>query len=157
MGRGEKSLLFFDPERRSLQRWIDSLHEETNTVTAYDLAGKGVTGPLAGMPGAIFAPAGGGGGAQGIERVERRSALGLRDLDGPAVDSRGGTRACWSSSTAAGRGPQALQHQSAAGEGRADSAGDCGSAARRSPCFLAIPLCSSPVLRWPAGGGSKRF
>lgn len=77
-GKGAKSLLFFDPERRSLQRWIDNLHEETNAVAAFDLAGKGVAGPVAGMPGAIFAPAGG-----GVSRkVLNESNVDLRSVTG---------------------------------------------------------------------------
>lgn len=77
-GKGAKSLLFFDPERRSLQRWIDNLHEETNAVTAFDLAGKGVVGPLAGMPGVIFAPAGGG----AARKVLNESNVDLRSVSG---------------------------------------------------------------------------
>jgi hypothetical protein len=80
-GKGVKSLLFLDPERRSLQRWIDNLHEETNVVTAFDLAGKGVVGPLAGMPGAIFAPAGGG----AAHKVLNESNVDLRSVSGTAV------------------------------------------------------------------------
>ena len=80
-GKGAKSLLFFDPERRSLQRWIDNLHEETNTVTAFDLGGKGVMGALAGMPGAIFAAAGGG----AARRVLNESNVDLRSVSGSAA------------------------------------------------------------------------
>jgi hypothetical protein len=80
-GKGAKSLLFFDPERRSLQRWVDTLHEETNTVTAFDLAGKGVAGALAGMPGTIFAPAGGG----AARKVLNESNVDLRSVSGSAV------------------------------------------------------------------------
>ncbi|MFY9822174.1 MAG: VCBS repeat-containing protein, partial [Thermoanaerobaculia bacterium] len=80
-GKGAKSLLFFDPERRSLQRWIDTLHEETNIVTTFDLAGKGVAGPLAGMPGAIFAPAGGG----AARKVLNESNVDLRSVAGKAA------------------------------------------------------------------------
>ncbi len=77
-GKGAKSLLFFDPERRSLQRWIDNLHEETNVVAAFDLAGNGVAGPLAGMPGVVFAPAGGG----GSRKVLNESNVDLRSVAG---------------------------------------------------------------------------
>jgi len=80
-GKGAKSLLFLDPERRSLQRWIDNLHEETNAVVAFDLAGKGVAGPLAGMPGAIFAPAGGG----AARKVLNESNVDLRSVAGSAT------------------------------------------------------------------------
>jgi hypothetical protein len=80
-GKGAKSLLFYDPERRSLQRWIDNLHEETNVVTAFDLAGKGIMGPLAGMPGAIFAPAGGG----AVRKVLNESNVDLRSVAGRAL------------------------------------------------------------------------
>ncbi|MEA2604787.1 MAG: FG-GAP-like repeat [Acidobacteriota bacterium] len=77
-GKGAKSLLFLDPERKSLQRLIDNLHEEVNAVVAFDLAGGGVTGPLAGMPGEIFAPAGGG----GARRVLNESKVDLRSVTG---------------------------------------------------------------------------
>ncbi|HEX4963143.1 MAG TPA: VCBS repeat-containing protein, partial [Thermoanaerobaculia bacterium] len=73
-----KSLLFLDPERRTLQRWIDTLHEETNVVTAFDLAGNGVAGPLAGMPGVVFAPAGGG----AARKVLNESNVDLRSVAG---------------------------------------------------------------------------
>jgi hypothetical protein len=77
-GKGAKSLLFLDPERRSLQRLIDNLHEEVNAVVAFDLAGGGAAGPLAGMPGVIFAPAGGGGARKVLDeaRVDLRSVTG---------------------------------------------------------------------------------
>ncbi|HSS50535.1 MAG TPA: hypothetical protein VLX28_16485, partial [Thermoanaerobaculia bacterium] len=80
-GKGAKSLLFLDRERRSLQRWIDTLHEETNVVTAFDLTGKGVAGPLAGMPGVIFAPAGGG----AARKVLNESNVDLRSVAGRSM------------------------------------------------------------------------
>jgi hypothetical protein len=77
-GKGAKSLLFLDPERRSLQRLVDNLHEEVNAVAAFDLAGNGVAGPLAGMPGVIFAPVGGGGARKVLDeaKVDLRSVTG---------------------------------------------------------------------------------
>jgi hypothetical protein len=70
-GKGAKSLLFLDPERRSLQRWIDNLHEETNAVTAFDWASRGHAGRG-------LRSGGRGRGAQGVERIERGPALGGR-------------------------------------------------------------------------------
>lgn len=53
--KGAKTLLFLDPERRSLTRLAAGLHEEVNTVVGFDLAGSGAVSPIAGMPGVLFA------------------------------------------------------------------------------------------------------
>jgi FG-GAP-like repeat len=73
-----KSLWFFDPERRTLERMAGSLHEEVNSLAAVDLDGNGTATPVAGMPGAAFAPVGGGGVREVLEepRVDLRSVTG---------------------------------------------------------------------------------
>ncbi len=57
--KGPKSLWLFDLERRTLERLAAGLNEEVNAVAGFDLDGDGSLTPLAGMPGIIFAPAGG--------------------------------------------------------------------------------------------------
>lgn len=57
--KGAKTLLFLDPERRSLTRLATGLHEEVNTVVGFDLSGSGSAAPIAGMPGVLFASSGG--------------------------------------------------------------------------------------------------
>jgi hypothetical protein len=57
--KGAKTLLFLDPERRSLTRLATGLHEEVNTVVGFDLSGSGAPAPIAGMPGVLFASSGG--------------------------------------------------------------------------------------------------
>ena len=57
--KGAKTLLFLDPERRSLTRLATGLHEEVNTVIGFDLTGSGSVAPIAGMPGVLFAASGG--------------------------------------------------------------------------------------------------
>ena len=57
--KGPKTLWLFDPERRTLERLAAGLHEEVNTVTGFDLEGKGALTPIAGMPGVLFTPSGG--------------------------------------------------------------------------------------------------
>ncbi|MFL6194579.1 MAG: FG-GAP repeat domain-containing protein [Thermoanaerobaculia bacterium] len=76
--KGPKSLLFFDPEKRSLQTLASGLHEEVNTVLGFDLAGDGALAPVAGMPGVLFAPAGGG----GARKVLDLPAADLRSVSG---------------------------------------------------------------------------
>jgi hypothetical protein len=73
-----KSLWFFDPERRTLERMAGSLHEEVNSLAAVDLDGDGAATPVAGMPGAAFTPVGGGGVREVLEepRVDLRSVAG---------------------------------------------------------------------------------
>jgi hypothetical protein len=70
-----KSLWFFDPERRALERLAEGLHEEVNALAAVDLDGDGAVTPVAGMPGVVFAPAGGGGARKVLEEehVDLRS------------------------------------------------------------------------------------
>ncbi|HEX9942601.1 MAG TPA: FG-GAP-like repeat-containing protein [Thermoanaerobaculia bacterium] len=77
-GKGPKILLFLDEERRALVRLAAGLHEEVNVVTAFDLAGSGAAVPVAGMPGALFTPAGGGEVRQvlGEPNVDLRSVAG---------------------------------------------------------------------------------
>jgi hypothetical protein len=69
-GKGAKSLLFLDPERRALVRLADGLHEEVNALAAFDLAGNGTAVPIAGMPGVLFAAAGGGGARRVLEEPD---------------------------------------------------------------------------------------
>jgi hypothetical protein len=57
--KGAKTLLFLDPERRSLTRLATGLHEEVNTVVGFALSGSGSLAPLAGMPGVLFGSSGG--------------------------------------------------------------------------------------------------
>ena len=57
--KAAKSLWFFDPARRTLERLAAGLHEEVNAVTGFDLTGSGALSPIAGMPGVLFTPAGG--------------------------------------------------------------------------------------------------
>ncbi len=62
-GKGAKTLLFLDPERRALTRLATGLHEEVNTVVGFDLSGAGspaAAAPIAGMPGVLFTANGGG-------------------------------------------------------------------------------------------------
>jgi hypothetical protein len=70
-GKGQKTLLFLDPERRALVHLASGLHEEVNAVTAFDLAGNGAAAPIAGMPGVLFTAGGGG----------ARRVLDQRDVD----------------------------------------------------------------------------
>lgn len=58
--KGAKTLLFVDPERRTLTRLAAGLHEEVNTVVGFDLSGSGTASPIAGMPGVLFTASGGG-------------------------------------------------------------------------------------------------
>ena len=44
-GKGAKTLLFLDPERRSLQPLAERLHEEVNAVIGFDLDGNGAADP----------------------------------------------------------------------------------------------------------------
>lgn len=73
-----KSLWFFDPEHRALERLAEGLHEEVNVLAAVDLDGDGMATPVAGMPGVVFAPAGGGGARRVLEEnnVDLRSVAG---------------------------------------------------------------------------------
>jgi VCBS repeat protein len=57
--KGAKTLLFLDPQRRSIERLAAGLDEEVNSVTAFDLAGNGAAVAIAGMQGGLFTPAGG--------------------------------------------------------------------------------------------------
>jgi len=77
-GKGAKSLLFLDPERRGLEPLAGGLHEEVNSLVAFDLAGNGTVEPVAGMPGVLFAPAAGGGARKVLEKpdVDLRSVAG---------------------------------------------------------------------------------
>jgi FG-GAP-like repeat len=76
-GKGAKTLLFLDPERRALER-LAGLHEEVNAVTAFDLDGNGAAVPVAGMPGALFTPSGGG----GVRKVLEEANVDLRSVAG---------------------------------------------------------------------------
>jgi hypothetical protein len=75
--KGAKTLLFFDPQRRTLETLAARLHEEVNAVAGFDLAGNGALTPLAGMPGVLFAPAGG-----GSRKVLESTAIDLRSVAG---------------------------------------------------------------------------
>jgi hypothetical protein len=75
--KGAKTLLFFDPQRRTLETLAARLHEEVNAVTGFDLTGSGVLTPVAGMPGVLFAPAGG-----GARKVLESPAIDLRSVAG---------------------------------------------------------------------------
>lgn len=72
--KGAKTLLFLDPERRSLTRLATSLHEEVNTVVSFDLAGSGAATPIAGMPGVLF--------ASGTRKVLDEPNVDLRSVTG---------------------------------------------------------------------------
>lgn len=78
-GKGAKAILFLDPQSRAVTRWVGGLHEEVNAVRAFDLAGDGVLVPVAGMPGVLFAPAGGGGARRVLEQpnLDLRSVIGI--------------------------------------------------------------------------------
>ncbi len=52
--KGPKTLLFFDPQRRTLETLAARLHEEVNAVTGFDLDASGALTPIAGMPGVLF-------------------------------------------------------------------------------------------------------
>ena len=75
--KGAKTLLFLDPERRSLTRLAAGLHEEVNFVVGFDLSGNGMAAPVAGMPGVLFT--GGGGGAR---QVLNQPDVDLRSVTG---------------------------------------------------------------------------
>jgi hypothetical protein len=77
-----KSLWFFNPASKTLERMADGLHEEVRALAAFDLDGDGAATPLAGMPGVLFAPGGG-----GLRRV----------LEEPDIDlsSVGGLSSAW--------------------------------------------------------------
>jgi hypothetical protein len=70
-GKGAKTLLFLDPERRGVVRMAAGLHEEVNRVTGFDLTGNGAAAPIAGMPGVLFTASGG----------SARRVLDLPDVD----------------------------------------------------------------------------
>jgi VCBS repeat protein len=76
--KGAKTLLFLDPERRSVERLAVGLDEEVNAVTAFDLAGNGKVVAIAGMAGGLFTPAGGETARQVLEEpyVDLRSVAG---------------------------------------------------------------------------------
>ncbi len=76
-GKGAKTLLFLDPARRGVERLADGLHEEVNALAAFDLAGEGVSVPIAGMPGVLFTPSGG-----GARRVLEQPDADLRSVTG---------------------------------------------------------------------------
>jgi hypothetical protein len=78
-----KSLWFFDPERRTLERMAGGLHEEVNSLAAVDLDGDGTATPVAGMPGAAFAPVGGG----GVREVLAEPRVDLRSVAGHSLGS----------------------------------------------------------------------
>jgi len=77
-GKGAKTLLFLDPERRGLVRLAGGLHEEVNALAAFDLAGNGGAEPIAGMPGVLFAPSSG----EGARRVLEEPHVDLRSVAG---------------------------------------------------------------------------
>ena len=79
--KGAKTLLFLDPERRGLVRLAGGLHEEVNALAALDLAGNGGAEPIAGMPGVLFAPAGG----EGARRVLEEPNVDLRSVAGATL------------------------------------------------------------------------
>ncbi|MFL6262781.1 MAG: FG-GAP repeat domain-containing protein [Thermoanaerobaculia bacterium] len=74
--KGPKTLWLFDSERRALERLAAGLHEEVNAVAGFDLDGHG-PGPIAGMPGVIFAPSGG-----RARQVLESRAIDLRSVTG---------------------------------------------------------------------------
>jgi hypothetical protein len=76
-GKGAKTLLFLDPARRGVERLADGLHEEVNALAAFDLAGEGAAVPIAGMPGVLFTPSGG-----GARRVLEQPDADLRSVTG---------------------------------------------------------------------------
>lgn len=75
--KGAKTLLFFDPERRSLTRLAADLHEEVNTVVGFDLSGNGSATPIAGMPGVLF--------ASGTRKVLDEPNVDLRSVAGATM------------------------------------------------------------------------
>ncbi len=75
--KGAKTLLFFDPQRRTLETLAARLHEEVNAVAGFDLTGGGALTSVAGMPGVLFAPAGG-----GARKVLESTAIDLRSVAG---------------------------------------------------------------------------
>jgi hypothetical protein len=75
--QGPRSLYLFDPERRTLERLAAGLNGEVNAVVGFDLSGTGALAPVAGMPGALFTPAGG-----GARRVAEGEAIDLRSVTG---------------------------------------------------------------------------
>ncbi len=77
-GKGAKTLLFLDPASRGLTRWAAGLHEEVNAVRAFDVAGDGMAALVAGMPGLLFTPAGGG----AARRFFEQEHLDLRSVTG---------------------------------------------------------------------------
>ncbi|HEV8579367.1 MAG TPA: VCBS repeat-containing protein [Thermoanaerobaculia bacterium] len=77
-GKGAKSLLFLDPEKRALERLAGGLHEEVNALAAFDLAGNGSAVPIAGMPGVLFTPAGG----EAARKVLQEPDVDLRSVAG---------------------------------------------------------------------------
>lgn len=74
-GRGAKTLFFLDPDRRAPER-LAALHEEVNALTAFDLAGNGAPAAIAGMPGVLFTPSGGG----GMRKVLEEPHVDLRSI-----------------------------------------------------------------------------
>jgi len=82
-GKGAKTLLFLDPARRAVETLSSGLHQEVNTLAAFDLAGDGRAVPIAGMPGVLFTPASGG----GARRVLDEPDVDLRSVEG-ATDGR---------------------------------------------------------------------
>jgi hypothetical protein len=74
--KGPKTLLFFDPQRRTLETLAARLHEEVNAVTGFDLDGSGALAPIAGMPGVLFTAAGAG------HKLLESKAIDLRSVTG---------------------------------------------------------------------------
>src|SRR4029077_16095552 len=75
--QGSRSLYLFDPEKRTLERLAAGLNGEVSAVVGFDLSGTGALAPVAGMPGALFTPAGG-----GARRVAEGEAIDLRSVTG---------------------------------------------------------------------------
>ncbi len=75
--KGAKTLLFLDPEKRSLTRLATGLHEEVNTVVGFDLSGSGSATPIAGMPGVLF--------ASGTNKVLDEPNVDLRSVTGATM------------------------------------------------------------------------
>jgi hypothetical protein len=73
--KGPKTLLFFDPQRRTLET-LARLHEEVNAVTGFDLAAAGAWTPIAGMPGVLFTAAGAGHKLLDSKAIDLRSVTG---------------------------------------------------------------------------------
>jgi hypothetical protein len=76
-----RSLLFFDPARRAVDKLADGLHEESNVLAAFDFDGDGSATPVVGLPGALWVPTAGGGKRQLLERAH----LDLRSLAGDGL------------------------------------------------------------------------